>query len=117
MAYLGNIEVCQQSLRDWFRQRLLLGFFWCENPLPIGLCSPGRLRIIVVRVKATEKFDVHILVVGIVIPAAQSQDTDIGMLEGIEDAIIAAADAVKPAIQVLELLLDLRIGRRVLRQE
>ncbi len=68
-------------------------------------------------VKPAEKFDIHILVVSIVIPAAQSQNADIGLLEGVEDAVIAAAKTVKPAIQVLELLLNLRVGRWVLHQE
>ena len=71
--------------------------------------------LIEVWVKPAEKFDIHILVVGIVIPAAQSQDADIGLLEGVEDAKIAATDAMKPAVQVLELLLNLRIRCWILR--
>src|SRR6266568_4665620 len=103
MTCFGNIEICQQILCNWFRQRPLLKFFWCENPLPIRLCSPGRLRLIKVLVKPAEKFDIHILIVSIVIPATQSQDADIGLLEGVKDAVIATTDAMKPAIHMLEL--------------
>src|SRR5205814_1153466 len=46
----------------------------------------------------------------------QCQDADIGLLEGVEDAIIAAANAMQSAMHVFELFFDLRIGHRILCQ-
>src|SRR5207244_6996178 len=64
-----------------------------------------------------QKLDIHILIVGISIAAAQGQDANIRMFKSIEDAIISAANAVQPAVHILKLLLNLSIGRRVLRQQ
>ncbi len=91
--------------------------FALASLFPVGLRSSNRLRLVKVRVKSTEKFNVHILVISIVIPAAQSQDAYIRLLEGIENTVITAANAVQPAIHMLELLLDLRVRRRILHQE
>ncbi|HYU71836.1 MAG TPA: hypothetical protein VEL31_04060 [Ktedonobacteraceae bacterium] len=45
--------------------------FALASLFPVGLRSSNRLRLVKVRVKSTEKFNVHILVISIIIPAAQ----------------------------------------------
>src|SRR5439155_7213172 len=103
MTLFWHIEFCQQFLRDWFRQLPLLEFFWCENLFPVGLRSSHRLRLVKVRIKSAEKLNIHVLVISIVIPAPQSQDAYIRLLEGIENTKITAAEAVQPAIHMPEL--------------
>ena len=48
--------------------------FALASLFPVGLCSFDRLRLNKLRVKPAEKLGVHILVISIVIPAAQSED-------------------------------------------
>ena len=45
--------------------------FALASLFPVGLRSFDRLPLVKVRVKSTEKFNVHILVISIIIPAAQ----------------------------------------------